>query len=111
MKFQCNRAYINNYIPEKQLNLYRSTKSIRCGCDWVVNFRFSDHKKKDQNKDEVTITHVNPYHTKDCKPSNDQFVLAKTRSGDYSDYISLIMQDLMKISDVGQYVSSITIHE
>ena len=50
MKFQCNRAYINNYIPEKQLNLYRSTKSIRCGCDWVVNFRFSDHKKKTRIK-------------------------------------------------------------
>ena len=66
---------------------------------------------KNTKKNSVVITKVKPHHSNGCEPSNDQLVQTRTRAGDYTKYYAFVMQDLMKMSDVGRYVSSNTIRE
>ena len=62
--------------------MLRKAKSITCRCGWYIRFRGVDISSNTVSNP-VVITYVCGVHSNPCDPSYvDQFVMARTRSGD-----------------------------
>ena len=83
---KCNRA--TRY--ESRVN-----QGLRSGCDWNIRFR-GICRYNNKISDPVVITGVNSVHYNMCDPSYvGQFVLSRTRSGDYKRRGSEFLRKIM----------------
>ena len=83
---KCNRA--THY--ESRVN-----QGVRSGCDWNIRFR-GICRYNNKISDPVVITGVNSVHYNMCDPSYvGQFVLSRTRSGDYKRRGSEFLRKIM----------------
>ena len=67
------------------IKIFRNQKSssIICGCDWVIRFKFLDHKKCTLS-DSIESVHVREIYTNTCDPIfRDQYVVVRTKAGEY----------------------------
>ena len=79
-KKSCNRVSRKIYFVNTSI---RKSVYITRGCSWYVRFKDVERNKCSKT-DSVVITIVYGVHSNTCDPSYvDQFVLARTRSGNY----------------------------
>ena len=67
-KIHCNKSGYKDRTYRRK----RETTSIKCGCQWRINFRRLNFKEKDDKR--IIITKVFPKHTNTCTPGKDQLV-------------------------------------
>ena len=92
-RISCNRA--TRYGNRRNSLGLRNYSSINCGCEWVIRFKFVDCKKSTLS-DIVMITSVCGLHSNTCDPSfRDQYVLTRTRSGQYKKCTDSALQRIM----------------
>ena len=95
---QCNRRkYGNTYVNKAAKKRKYSAGSLQCACNFHIKIKagkFTVNEKKkyrpDWNNDEcfVTIVSGDLTHSGDCKPSTQQHIFTKSRSGKYVGDIS-----------------------
>ena len=107
-KTSCNRASRKIFFVTASI---RKSSSIMCGCSWCVRFKDVERNKY-SNTDSVIVTAVCGVHSNTCDPSSvDQFVLARTRSGNYNKCADQCIKEVMVQMDIEPFVSSRVIRE
>ena len=99
---KCNRATRHGSRVNQGLRIYTS---ISCGCGWSIRFR-GIYRDNNKISDPVIITGVNLVHSNTRAPSYiEQFVLSRTRSGDYKRCGDEVLRDIMVQMDIDSFVN------
>ena len=100
-RFLCNRA---NRSSKRYVGPRKYT-SITCGCGWGIRF-VGFMKNMIRLHDFVVITGVDPVHSNSCDPTYvDQFVICRTRSGDYARCGDEVIREVMVQMEIDPFVS------
>ena len=90
---------------------FRKTSSITCECSWCVRFRGME-RDSCYNTDSVVITAVCGVYFNTYDPSYvDQFILARTRSGNYKKCDNQCIKEVTVQMDIKLFMSIRAIRE